>query len=79
MQSTAKSGSDGNATFSGDVVDISSSVSQTGIFAVRGEVLLRAILTLPIYLLLNFRNLPRALSKLSSQVGVLAGFGLVFF
>jgi hypothetical protein len=27
MQSTAKSGSDGNATFSGDVVDISSSVS----------------------------------------------------
>jgi hypothetical protein len=27
MKSTAKSGSDGNATFSGDVVDISSSVS----------------------------------------------------
>ena len=44
---------------------------QIGIFAVRGEVLLRAILTLLIYLLLNFRNLPRALSKLSSQDVVL--------
>ena len=37
---------------------------QTGIFAVRGEVLLRAIL---VHLLLNFRNLPPAISKLSSQ------------
>jgi hypothetical protein len=43
---------------------------QTGIFAVHKEVLLRAILMLSIYLLLNFQNLPRAISKLSSQGGV---------
>ena len=44
------------------------SIHQTGIFAVRGEVLLRAILMLSIYLLLKFQNLSRTISKLSSQV-----------
>jgi hypothetical protein len=44
------------------------SPAQCGKFVLRGGYLRRAILMLSIYLLLNFRNLRRAISKLSSLV-----------
>ena len=40
---------------------------QCGKFVLRGGEIPRALSILSIYLLLNFRNLPRALCKLSSQ------------
>ena len=40
---------------------------QCGKFVLRGGEIPRALSMLSIYLLLNFRNLPRAISKLSSQ------------
>ena len=42
--------------------------AQCGKFVSRGGEIPRALLMLSIYLLLNFRNLPRAISKLSSLV-----------
>jgi hypothetical protein len=44
--------------------------SQCGKFVSRGGEIPRALLMLSIYLLLNFPNLPRAISKLSSQGAV---------